>query len=55
MFTILFNNTHLYQCLAGIRSLRMATFLVQKADFQEVYNIEGGMSEYAELDPSVVN
>jgi rhodanese-related sulfurtransferase len=40
-------------CKAGVRSMKVASFLVQ-AGFQEVYNIDGGINEYSrEVDPSV--
>lgn len=40
-------------CKIGMRSMRMATFLVGKG-FEEVYNIEGGINGYANsVDPSI--
>lgn len=41
-------------CHHGVRSLRMANFLVSQAQFDEVYNLEGGIHAYAtEVDSSV--
>lgn len=40
-------------CRAGRRSMQLAQFLIQQ-EFEEVYNIEGGMlSYYADVDRSV--
>lgn len=40
-------------CHHGVRSLRMANFLVEN-DFETVYNIEGGIAAFAtDIDPSV--
>jgi hypothetical protein len=40
-------------CHAGIRSMQMATFLTSKAGFTRVFNVEGGIHAYAQIDPSV--
>eukprot|EP01039_Chlorochromonas_danica_P007417 gene7414-8203_t len=41
-------------CHHGMRSLRMASFLVADAEFSEVYNVKGGIHAYAEeVDPSI--
>ena len=41
-------------CKAGVRSMKMAMFLTQQAGFAEVYNIDGGIIEYAqEVDNSI--
>jgi rhodanese-related sulfurtransferase len=43
----------LCMCHHGVRSMKMANFLIQN-DFETVYNIEGGIAAYAtEVDPSV--
>ena len=40
-------------CRAGVRSMQLAQFLIQQ-DFEEVYNIEGGMLRYySDVDQSV--
>ena len=40
-------------CHHGVRSMKMASFLVQN-EFESVYNIEGGIAAYAvEVDPSI--
>jgi len=34
--------------------MQVATFLTQRAGFAEVYNMEGGIHQYAlEIDPSI--
>lgn len=41
-------------CHHGVRSMQMAMFLAQGADFEEVYNLEGGVDRYAlQVDPSI--
>ena len=41
-------------CKVGIRSMKLANFLVSQAAFEEVYNVSGGILKYAErIDPSV--
>lgn len=41
-------------CHHGVRSMQMASFLVSKAEFTDVYNVEGGIHAYAcRVDPSV--
>lgn len=41
-------------CHAGVRSMNAATFLETEAGFGKVYNIDGGISVYANrVDPSV--
>ena len=39
-------------CKVGMRSMKMASFLVQ-AGYDEVYNIDGGINEYSQINPSV--
>ena len=39
-------------CKVGMRSMKMANFLVQ-AGYTDVYNIDGGINEYSQIDPSV--
>ena len=41
-------------CKVGMRSMRMAMYLTQQAGFNEVYNVDGGITEYAqEVDNSI--
>ncbi|KAL6747126.1 hypothetical protein V8C86DRAFT_3016396 [Haematococcus lacustris] len=40
-------------CHHGIRSMNMATYLVQQAGFTDVCNITGGIDAVADTDPSV--
>jgi rhodanese-related sulfurtransferase len=41
-------------CHHGMRSMRVATFLVQNAAFEQVFNVEGGINMYAiKSDPSI--
>ena len=41
-------------CKAGVRSMRVATFLATHAGFTDVYNVEGGITAYAErVDRSI--
>eukprot|EP00607_Mallomonas_marina_P001061 CAMPEP_0182427640 /NCGR_PEP_ID=MMETSP1167-20130531/18939_1 /TAXON_ID=2988 /ORGANISM="Mallomonas Sp, Strain CCMP3275" /LENGTH=113 /DNA_ID=CAMNT_0024610021 /DNA_START=194 /DNA_END=535 /DNA_ORIENTATION=+ len=48
------NRPTLCLCHVGMRSMKMANFLVQQAGFKEVYNIDGGIQQYSEIvDPSV--
>ena len=39
-------------CKVGMRSMKMANFLVQ-AGYSDVYNIDGGINEYSQIDPSI--
>ena len=40
-------------CRAGVRSMQLAQFLSSQ-DFEEIYNVEGGMSAYySQIDSSV--
>ena len=57
------NNCYMYivypinfhvKCHHGMRSMRMATFLVQQAGFIDVNNVSGGIHQFAiSVDPSV--
>lgn len=41
-------------CHHGGRSMQVASFLVGKAGFEEVYNLEGGINQYSvKCDPSI--
>lgn len=41
-------------CHHGMRSLRVAQFLTLNAGFEDVYNVEGGIHQYAvQVDPNV--
>ena len=41
-------------CHHGMRSKRVATFLVENAGFEEVYNLTGGVHSYAtDVDESI--
>lgn len=41
-------------CKVGMRSMKMAMFLTQQGGFTEVYNVDGGINEYAaEVDNSI--
>eukprot|EP01040_Poterioochromonas_malhamensis_P016121 gene16121-18219_t len=41
-------------CHHGVRSMRFANFIVTQAQFEEVYNVQGGIHAYAtEADSSV--
>ena len=41
-------------CHHGMRSQRVAMFLTQQAGFEEVYNLTGGVNEYAnKVDSSI--
>lgn len=41
-------------CHHGMRSMQVAMFLTQRAGFAEVYNVEGGIHQYAiQCDPTI--
>lgn len=48
------DKTTLCLCHHGARSMRFGEFLVSKADFSDVYNIQGGVAAYADVIDSSI-